>query len=77
MLIHGGIDEEGNFLDDMWLFDCLRNKWFLLNYRNLIKKKKIAFHSSALVIKNKSFLYHRDLNIYKFPEGTITKGKNW
>ena len=75
MLIHGGIDEEGNFLDDMWLFDCLRYKWFPLNYRNLIKIPKIAFHSSALVIKNKSFLYHRDLNIYKFPEGTITKGK--
>ena len=75
MLIHGGIDEEGNFLDDMWLFDCLRYKWTPLNYRNLIKIPKIAFHSSALVIKNKSFLYHKDLNIYKFPEGTITKGK--
>ena len=77
MLIHGGINEEGNFLNDIWLFDCLRYKWLPLNYRSLIKISKIAFHSSAFVIKNKSFLYHRDLNIYKFPEGTITKGKNW
>ena len=75
MFIHGGIDDDGNYLNDMWIFDCLKYKWSPLIYRNLIKIPKIAYHSSTLVIKNKSLFYHKDLNIYKFPESLISKGK--
>ena len=75
MFIHGGIDDDGNYLNDMWIFDCLKYKWSPLIYRNLIKIPKIAYHSSTLVIKNKSLFYHKDLNIYKFPESSISKGK--
>ena len=76
MLIHGGIDNEGNYLNDMWILDCLKYKWNPLIYRNLIKIPKIAFHSFSLVIKNTSLIYNKDLNIYKFTEGFITKGKS-
>ncbi len=75
MFIHGGIDDDGNYLNDMWIFDCLKYKWTPLIYRNLMKIPKIAYHSSTLVIKNRSLLYHKDLNIYKFPESSISKGK--
>ena len=75
LLIHGGIDDNGNYLNDLWIFDCLKYKWFPLNFRTLIKIPRIAFHSAALVIKNISILIHKDLNVYKFPEGSITKGK--
>ena len=75
LLIHGGIDDNENYLNDLWIFDCLKYKWFPLNFRTLMKIPRIAFHSAALVIKNISILIHKDLNIYKFPEGSITKGK--
>ena len=75
LLIHGGIDDNGNYLNDLWIFDCLKYKWFPLNFRTLMKIPRIAFHSAALVIKNISILIHKDLSVYKFPEGSITKGK--
>ena len=75
ILIHGGINDEGDYLDDLWLFECLKYKWTKLSYRSLIKIPKNAFHSGVLVIKNQDLLFHNDLNIYKFPEGSISKNK--
>ena len=75
ILIHGGINDEGEFLDDLLLFECLKFKWIKLSYKSLIKIPKIAFHTGVLVIKNQDIIFHNDLNIYKFPEGSISKNK--
>ena len=75
ILIHGGINDEGEFLDDLLLFECLKFKWTKLSYKSLIKIPKIAFHTGVLVIKNQDIIFHNDLNIYKFPEGSISKNK--
>ena len=75
LFIHGGIDDENNYLNDIWIFDCLRFKWNTLSYKSLIKIPKIAFHSCTLVIQNKNILFHKELTIYKIPEDIISKGK--
>ncbi len=75
ILIHGGINDNGDYLNDLWIFECFKFKWNTLSYKSLIKIPKIAFHSGVLVIKNQDILYHNDLNIYKFPEGSISKSK--
>ena len=75
ILIHGGINDNGDYLNDLWIFECFKFKWNHLSYKSLIKIPKIAFHSGVLVIKNQDILYHNDLNIYKFPEGSISKSK--
>ena len=76
LLIHGGIDYENNYLNDIWYLDCLKFKWNNLSYKSLIKIPKIAFHTCTLVIKNNNILYHKDLTIYKIPDDIIlTKGK--
>ena len=76
LLIHGGIDFENNFLNDIWIFDCLKLKWNNLSYKSLIKIPKIAFHTSSLEIKYNNILYNKNLTIYKYPEEIILKEKN-
>ena len=75
MLIHGGIDDEGEYLNDIWIFDCTKNKWNSLNFRSFIKIPNIAYHSACLVVKSQIVLYHNDFNIYKYPEGIIGRSK--
>ena len=75
MLIHGGIDDEGEYLNDIWLFDCIKYKWMNLNFRSYIKIPNIAYHSACLVIKSQAVIYHNDFNIYKYPEGIIGRSK--
>ena len=75
ILIHGGINEEGEFLNEIWIYEILRKKWSNLNYKNIIKIPKISNHSCALVLKNPSLKFHKDLNVYKFPEGNFNKFK--
>ena len=75
MLIHGGINNEGEFLNDLNIYDILKKKWFPLDYKNTLKIPKIAYHSCCLVIKNPSIKFNKGFHIYKYPEGTISKFK--
>ena len=73
LFIYGGINDEGEILNDFWVFEYLKLKWNPLEYRSLIKIPYLAYHSACLVLKNRAILYHNDFNIYKIPEGNINK----
>ena len=68
MLVHGGIDDYGGYLNDIWILDILKLKWMPLIYRAKFRLPSIAFHSSCLVIKSNAIVHHNQLNIYKIPD---------
>ena len=73
LLIYGGINDEGEILNDFWVFEYMKLKWNPLEYRSLIKIPYLAYHSACLVIKSRAVLYHNEFNVYKIPEGNINK----
>ena len=71
MFIHGGIDEEGQYLDDSFLLSLGNNyKWNkakINNFKKHFRFPKLAFHSCCLVVPFE-IQKHPRFNIYKFPE---------
>ena len=71
MLVHGGIDEEGEYLDDTFLLSLGNTyKWSKGKFSNFNKRHrfpKLAYHSCCLVIPSE-LQKHPKFNIYKFPE---------
>jgi hypothetical protein len=72
-LIYGGINDEGEILNDMWVFEYSKLKWNPLEYRTLIEIPSLAYHNCCLVVKNRAIIYHNDFSVYKIPEGSINK----
>ena len=71
MFIHGGIDEEGNYLSDSFLLSLNNGyKWAKAKIQGFRKNTffpKLAYHSCCLVVGNE-IQNHPKFNIYKFPE---------
>ena len=68
MVVHGGIGVDGNFLNDIWVLDLVKNKWSPLMFRSKSRLPQIAFHTGCLVITRHSVEYHYSLNVYKVPD---------
>ena len=68
MLVHGGVDDYGGYLNDIWIFDILKLKWSPLLYKGKFKLPQVAFHSACLIIKSNSIIHHNQLNVYRYPE---------
>ncbi len=75
MIVHGGIDDDNNYLNDIWYFDYEKLKWSILYYKTLVNIPAIAYHSCALAIKNKNKLNNDEFNIYKFSDNFNEKKK--
>ena len=70
MFIHGGIDEDGNYLCDSFLLSLNNNKWAkakINNFRRNIILPKLAYHSCCLVVPYEIQIHPR-FNIYKIPD---------
>ena len=71
MFIHGGIDEEGKYLNDSFLFSLNNNSLWakvkINNFRKHTPFPKLAYHSCCLVVPYEIQIHPR-FNIYKFPE---------
>ena len=75
MIIHGGIDDDNNYLNDIWYFDYNKLNWSVLYYKTLVNIPAIAYHSCALVIKNQNKLNNEEYNIYKISDNFYDKKK--
>ena len=51
MVIHGGIDDDGNILNDICFLDLVNLKWQKYEIKNT-DIPFLAFHSSSFVIKS-------------------------
>ena len=71
MFVHGGIDEDGEYLDDSFLLSLGNNyKWSkakINNFKKNFRVPKLAFHSCCLVVPYE-IQKHPKFNIHKFPE---------
>ena len=70
MFIHGGIDEEGNYLCDSFLLNLNNNIWMkakINHFRKHITLPKLAYHSCCLVVPYEIQIHPR-FNIYKIPD---------
>ena len=75
MLIHGGIDEENQVLDDCHILNLQQMKWTtpVINPINLYPK--VFGHSSCLVVPH-NIITNNAFNIYKFPDMDYINKKN-
>ena len=80
MLIHGGIDEDGQILDDTYLLNLNNNNnnnfvWSKASIMPILIPPKLAYHSCCLVITS-DILYSNKFNIYRIPNSFIAKKLN-
>ena len=67
MLIHGGIDEDNEILDDTYLLNLNQLKWASPSLSPYGPAPKVFGHSSCLVIPH-SILNNNKFNIYRYPD---------
>lgn len=68
MYIHGGIDENGDFLHDSFILDLESFRWNEVYPKETnFRPFSVAYHSSCLVVTSDK-RNHSNFNIYKFPE---------
>ena len=48
MLVYGGIDENKNYLNDIWALDLMNFVWVKIEPRSNIRTHAVAFHSSVM-----------------------------
>ena len=72
MLIHGGISETGEYLNDMILLNLNPYKWVPCPISSYSENPTLAMHSCALVVQN-DIKNSIKFNIFKFPEQSVTK----
>ena len=75
IFIHGGIDEEGNFLNDCYLLNLNPLKWISCVINEETPSPTLAFHKCCLVLQ-KDVRLNSKLSIYKFPEIGIKRNLN-
>ena len=67
MLIHGGIDEENQVLDECHLLNLQQMKWSVPMISRTTQFPKVYGHSSCLVVPS-NVLANNSFNIYKFTD---------
>ena len=76
MLIHGGVDENDEILDDSYLLNLTNNLiWSKTSIMPILIPPKLAYHSCCLVITS-DILYNNKFNIYRIPNSFIAKKLN-
>ena len=76
MLIHGGVDETGEILDDSYLLNLSTNLiWSKTSIMPILIPPKLAYHSCCLVLTS-DILYNNKFSIYRLPNAFITKKLN-
>ena len=76
MLIHGGVDENDEILDDSYLLNLTNNLiWSKTSIMPILIPPKLAYHSCCLVIAS-DILYNNKFNIYRIPNSFIAKKLN-
>ena len=67
MVIYGGIDDDGNILDDLWALDLnLTLRWNHIDVKGP-RQKPLSHHCSALVVSSEKKM-HPQFNLFKFPD---------
>jgi hypothetical protein len=72
MLIHGGVTENNDFLNDIFLLGFHPFRWTQCSVSDDIQGPNLAGHACALVIP-REILYHPKFYIYRYPEVGIGK----
>jgi hypothetical protein len=72
MFIHGGIDDDENYLDDCYLLNLSPLKWHPVIVDPDCEQPTLAWHSSCLVLPAEQRLSGK-LKIYTLPEINISK----
>ena len=67
MLIHGGISEDDEYLNDCFVLNFSPIKWQSLSINPDSEAPTLAWHSACLVLPSDQ-LYSNKLNIYKLPD---------
>ena len=76
MIIHGGVDERGEILDDSYLLNLNSNLiWAKTSIMPILIPPKLAYHSCCLVITSE-LLYNNKFSIYRIPNSFIAKKLN-
>ena len=76
MLIHGGVDENGEILDDSYLLNLNNNLiWSKTSIMPILIPPKLAYHSCCLVITS-DILFNNKFSIYRIPNSFIARKLN-
>ena len=67
MFIHGGIDEDGNYLNDCYILHLNSLKWTVCSINEDITPPYLAYHKCCLVLPEEIRINPK-LNIYRFPD---------
>jgi hypothetical protein len=67
MFIHGGINENGEYLSDSFLFNFYPPRWSQCVIIDPNSAPCLAGHAACLVLPTE-IKYHAKMSIYKFPE---------
>ena len=76
MFIHGGVDEEGNFLDDCYLLNLNPLKWVNCQLNEDSISPTLAYHKCCLVLPEEIRINPK-LSIYRYPEMGIKHLANY
>jgi hypothetical protein len=72
MLVHGGQNENNEYLNDTYLLSFSPVKWHVANIHDDTKGPYLAGHASAFVLPSEMKLSHK-MNVYKYPDVTLNK----
>ena len=76
MIIHGGVDETGDILDDSYILNLTNNLvWSKTAIMPIFIPPKLAYHSCCLVVTSE-LLYNSNFSIYRIPNSFIEKKLN-
>jgi len=72
MFIYGGIDDNKNYLSDMWILDLFNFIWLRIDPRTNIKTPAVAYHSSCMAYGTEK-KEHSNFKIFSQNEVTLSK----
>jgi hypothetical protein len=75
MIVHGGINENNEYLNDVCLFTFSPMKWQMCSISEDSPGPMVAGHACALVLPS-DLKYNPRLNIYKFPDIGVARLQN-
>ena len=72
MFIHGGIDEDGTFLNDCYLLNLNPLKWVTCQINEETRPPVLAYHKCCLVLPEEMKINPK-MNIYKYPDISVKR----